>query len=112
MGRKKTKTALTAAQYWEWRTTIEEMKTANLILENQILKFEGVKREWVSKINSAKEKVNAAEVEYKRIMDLLEKDLGTSLKNKIIDDINFGISDIPSEDVSDGESNNGTSKAT
>jgi len=95
---------LTKAQYWEWRCTIEEMKTAELNkgreilsiklmekdLELQQLKLMNQKRN-LGKVTNA---VVDAKKEYERFKEMLEEKLKISLKDKSIDPVTFEIHDL------------------
>lgn len=100
--------ALTAAEYWEWRTTIgeldiEKQKLANAHLEFKILQrdaeIHAVRQQLFlrTRMDAAKQSLEKAKAEYERFKGVLEESLGQSLNNKVIDDITFEVSDAPSE---------------
>ena len=91
-------------EYWEWRTCIVEMqleeeklKTMRYALENKNKETE------ICKLNAAlysrvleKQAATIEDVkkEYKKYKEKLEKNLGFSLENKVISDLDFSIKDI------------------
>jgi hypothetical protein len=102
--------ALTAAQYWEWRTTISEMNVAQEKFKTSQLEVKLLQKEAEnlavrtqllisSRVRDAKEAFEASRVEYERFKKFLEEATGTSLNNKVIDDITFEIKDIPDENT-------------
>lgn len=95
---------LTAAQYWEWRTTLEEMKVRKLHLEVLGLKRDLMEKEIENrkmKLTSLKRSINQHAVngqqereQYEEFLKRLEKEVGTSVKGKVIDEITFEIRDL------------------
>jgi len=99
---------LTAAEYWEWRTTISEMHRAEEKLNNALLGHKVMQKEAEilavrsqlyqrNIVDGAREKVEEAKSEYNRFKEQLEKALGTTLSGKLIDDITFEIRGLPEE---------------
>jgi len=96
---------LTGSQYWEWRTTIEEMNHSetkyNLIhtkaclmekeIEIQKLKLMLFKQS----IKNASEAYQNSKKEYDRFKSSLEKELGISLNDKLIDEVTFEVKELP-----------------
>lgn len=85
---------LTAAQYWEFRCSINDIDVAmkNVEIAKLVAKIKEME------LSEAKEKVNAVSVkyinakkEYDEFLSKLEKELGTTIKGKIIDPITFSI---------------------
>lgn len=100
---------LTAAEYWEWRTTIAEMQHAKTRREKvegqvEIAKLRAIIME-KTMLRDAKEIENTANKEYSRFVERLEAALGVTLKGKTISDIDFTINDL-------GEGSDGTGKAS
>lgn len=98
------KNKLSKAQYWEWRTTIEEMAHAKSKLDNKRLMYSLMDKDIEIlrlKLHIYKEQVELAEKhngdckkEYDRCREQLEKDLGRSLKDVVIDDLTFEIKEL------------------
>lgn len=97
---------LTAAQYWEWRTTISEMEIArqkalladaNLKLLHKEAEMLAVRSQLFVRTshNDARLAYEAAQAEYQRFKKVLEDSLGMSLSNKIIDEVTFEVKDPP-----------------
>lgn len=95
---------LSPSQYWEWRCTIEELKSSDLnfkrvILEQKVKELEielrkkelAVFKEVI--INASNEKDNLKK-EYDVFKEKLEKEIGCSLSNCVIDDITYEIKKI------------------
>lgn len=99
--KKEEKPRLSPERYWEWRTTIEELKSAQLNLQrvnlekdNKSLIIQTKKLEMAlfgKTVEKAKSEVEAAKAEYDRFKALIEDETGTDLNNKIIDDVTFEI---------------------
>lgn len=100
----KDKKRLTSAQYWEWRCSIEELKSSDLnfkrvMLERELkeLNIELRKKELILFkeviINASNEKEKIKK-DYEVYKQNLEKEIGCSLSNKIIDDITYEIKDV------------------
>lgn len=105
---KKVKTALSPGQYWEWRTTISEREIAlekvkNATLELNILNLQAevlaIRTQLFirNRLELVKAEAGSAQAEYDRFKQALEKDLGQTLNNKLIDDITFEIRDAPEQ---------------
>lgn len=95
---------LSPGQYWEWRCTIEEMQHAKTRLEQKRLMQALMEKELeVQKLKSMifkeqikleEEKHKSSMAEYDRFKAKLEKDIGRSLSNTVIDDITYEIKDL------------------
>jgi uncharacterized protein YjaG (DUF416 family) len=104
MTRKKTK-KLNELQYYKWRLSIEKMQHAetkkklsenklrqkelevqNLTLRTNI--FRGV-------VSQMEEEISVFRREYDTIKEEIEKELGVSLNEKIIDEITFEVKELP-----------------
>lgn len=94
--------------YWEWRTTIEEMDHAKTKFNLCKANAELLRRETENaalrhqlhlktKIVESESLVDAAKKEYDNMKCKIEKDLGFSLENKMIDDLTYEVKDIPKE---------------
>ena len=96
--------SLTPAQYWEWRTTIEEMNHLETKFKMSQLYATSLEKELEIqrlKANLYKEIVKqhqtnweSGKKEYERFKEVLEKEHNISLNNKIIDDVTFEIKDL------------------
>lgn len=97
---------LSAAQYWEWRTTIAELDSAKhkLIRCELEHKFLGKEAEMLllraqlfskTQFELARNTVHAAHAEYERFKKVLEESVGISLSGKVIDDVTFEIKTLP-----------------
>jgi hypothetical protein len=102
------RTALSPAEYWEWRTTISDMDLAKFRLAKTELEYKlllkdselMVARQQLflkTRMDAARDGVTNAKAEYDRFKGDLEKSLGQSLSGKIIDDVTFEIKDLPDE---------------
>lgn len=102
------KTALSPAQYWEWRTTISEREVAQEKLRTASLELNLLQKEAEvlavrtqlfvrTRLELAKAEAGSAHAEYARFKGELEKDLGQSLNNKLIDDTTYEIRDAPEQ---------------
>lgn len=90
-------------KYWEWRTSIEEMlhhKTKLLLSEEQHKTLRAL--EEVSKMKSqlhslviskSKNKLEEIEKDYNQFIEQLEKELGFSIKGKMIDPYTYEVKD-------------------
>lgn len=95
---------LSAADYWEWRCTIEERKVAKVNekrvhLEREIMHKEIENRKlklalFKETVRAAQLSVEDSDAEYEKIKQRLEKKLGISLDNKAIDPYSFEIKEI------------------
>ena len=95
---------MTAAQYWEWRCSIEEIKVAKLNekkahLENEILNkdIENKKLKLVlfkESARSARSSVLATQEDFEQTKQRIEKELGISLKDCTIDPYTYEIKPI------------------
>lgn len=105
---KSEKKALSPAQYWEWRTTISEMQTAQaqhkiselelkLMQKDAEIQIARIQLFQKLKVEQSQKSFEAAQAEYKRFKEVLEKDLDVSLNDKIIDEVTFEIKDVPKE---------------
>lgn len=114
MEENKIRTALSPVEYWEWRTTISDMEVAKQKLVNAELQFKLLSKEAEihavrqqlflrTRMEAAKDALKSAHSEYERYKGVLEKSLGQSLSNKVIDDITFEIRDLPDEKQQPGE---------
>jgi hypothetical protein len=108
MKQSKIRTALSPAEYWEWRTTIQELETHKQKLLNTELQLKLLQKESEihavrqqlfqrTRMDAAKNALQQAHSEYERFKGVLEKSLGQSLSNKVIDDITFEIRNVPDE---------------
>jgi hypothetical protein len=110
---------LTAAEYWEWRTTIADLEIAKEKLLKTSLEYKLLQRDaeilhvrqqlFLSKnVETAKGVHKNAQTEYERFKAYLEKELGQTLSNKLIDEITYEVRDLPDEintqGVKDGSS--------
>lgn len=104
------RTALSPAEYWEWRTTIQELETAKQRMLNAEISLKLMHREAEihavrqqlfqrTRMDAAKTELQRAHSEYERFKGVLEKSLGQTLNNKVIDDITFEIRDLPDENI-------------
>lgn len=101
---------LTAAEYWEWRTTIAEMQKAEVhfkltVAEAQVLRKEAeiaamkIQLHSKSNVQSAKEALQSHKEEYTKTKSKLEQRLGFSLNGKMIDEYTYEVKDIPNDPV-------------
>lgn len=102
------RTTLTAAEYWEWMTTIRDLRNSeNYIkiaqLEHKLLlkdaELLGVRAQLFlrTKLDAAQQAKDSAQKEYERYKKVLEESLGYSLNEKMIDDLTFEVKDIPKD---------------
>ena len=99
---------LTPGQYWEWRTTIEEMQHSSLKLKHSRLTHSLMERDieiqklkaiiYKNRIKEFEAQYDLSKKEYERFKESLEKDLGVSLSNKVIDDITFEVKELDVKD--------------
>lgn len=100
------KNKLTPAQYWEWRTTIAELEIKKEKLEREKLSLQLMNRDTEllavrtqlflrTRMESAANAVKDAQTEYDRFKGVLEKSVGQSLNNKLIDEITYEIKEVP-----------------
>jgi hypothetical protein len=100
------KNKLTPAQYWEWRTTISELDVKKEKLESTKLQLQLLQKEselsavkiqlfLKTRMELASNAVKDAQTEYDRFKGVLEKCVGQTLSNKIIDEITFEIKEVP-----------------
>lgn len=105
---KQVKTALSPGEYWEWRTTISDLEVAKQKLLNTEISLKLMQKESEihavrqqlfqrTRMDAAKTALQEAHSEYERFKGVLEKSLGQSLNNKVIDDITFEVRDVPDE---------------
>lgn len=108
----KVRNKLTAEEYWEWRTTIAELQLAEEKLKTATQEIKLVEKDIgnlqlsaklliATNHRRAKDNQNEAKDEYEKFKKLIEERTGTSLNNKIIDDVNFEIKDLPKQENSD-----------
>jgi len=96
-----TKKCMTPAQYWEWRCTIEEVKTAainekRVAQHAKILQYEielnklklklHTKEQEIAKLNRQK-----CEEDYKSLTSKIESELEVSLKDCVIDEYSYEV---------------------
>lgn len=102
------KSALSPVEYWEWRTTISDLETEKQKLLKAELEYKLLQRDAEihairqqlflrTRMDAAKQGFLKAQAEYERFKGVLEKSLGQSLNNKIIDDITFEVREVPDE---------------
>ena len=102
------RTALSPAEYWEWRTTIAELDVARHNLMKAELEFKLMQQEAEilnvrqqlfvrTRLQGAKDKYREFQNEYERYKLELEKTLGESLSGKVIDDVTFEVKPLPDE---------------
>lgn len=99
MARKEKK--LTSAEYWEWRCNIEEIKFCKLNEKRVHLEKELMNRELENKklrlalfketVKAARKSVETSEAEYEKFKQSLEKKLGMSLSDCVIDPHTFEV---------------------
>jgi uncharacterized protein (DUF3084 family) len=98
---KKERRKLTPGEYWEWRCTIEELKSARLNKKRVDLEREIMNKEIENKklklalfretVQAAQRSVENASAESEKFVRRLEEDLGTSLKGVVIDEYTYEI---------------------
>jgi hypothetical protein len=96
---------LTAAQYWEWRNTCTELWLSNNKVKLEETQAQVLKKDveianmrlalHLAKVQSAKEDALNASENYRKIKDVLEGHLGTSLNDKVIDDVTYEVKEAP-----------------
>ena len=98
--------ALTPGEYWEWRTTIEEVKTAELemriavqdqntiVAQAEIARLRAALHQAQNHIETSKQKIAAAKQEYQSTKERIEKRLGVSLAGQVISDSTFEVQDL------------------
>lgn len=99
---------LTPGQYWEWRCTTEELKSAKLNekrihLEQEIMNKEIENRKlklvlFKETVRAARKSAENAKAEYERFVQSLEEELKVDLKNCAIDEYTFEIKPFESDD--------------
>lgn len=105
--------------YWQWRTTIEEVKYQHSLvkiaksevrektLETRIKELEA--KLSTQRVKDARYLLESAEVEYNRIKGVIEKQLELSLNDSVIDEYNYEVKKInddqssSSKPVKDGD---------
>lgn len=101
----KVKDRLTAAEYWEWRATIELGNVSKEKLKNAELEFKLMLKEsellsirsqnfLLTKVQACRDNVKEMKEEYERYKKVLEESLGQSLNGKMITET-FEIVDLP-----------------
>lgn len=98
---------LTSAQYWEWRCSIEEMKSAKLNEKRIHLEKEIMNKEIENKklrlalfketLGAARNSVANAELEYGKFKERLELELDVDLNNCIIDEVTYELKKLESD---------------
>lgn len=100
------RTNLTAAEYWEWRTTISDMEVAKQKLDKTELEYKLLQKDaelhavrlqlfLKTRKDAARNDFKQAFSEYDRLKKALEESLGQSLSGKVIDDITFEVRRLP-----------------
>lgn len=99
---------LTPEEYWEWRCTIEEDKSAEFKHKYMAAELVARSREIVimqlklekfkSQVKEAQSDRNKAKDEYIRFRGKLEKNHGLKLQNCVIDDITYEIRSLIQEE--------------
>lgn len=92
---------LTPSQYWEWRCTIEELTTAKQeakiaqqktrILELEIELGRTRHALFQSSVKEALDKAKRVEADYQVFREKLEKEIGCTLKDCVIDEFNYTV---------------------
>lgn len=92
---------LNADMYWEWRTTVEELKSAKLNERRIHLERELLNKEIENKkmrlalfketVTSAQSEVLKATKEYEKMKQRIEEKVGFSINNCVIDDITLEV---------------------
>lgn len=85
---------LTAAQYWEFRTNILELEMFSKDLEIAKLnaRIKNLELSVANKmVNEVTIKAQKAKMSYDEYLSNLEKEIGTPIKGKIINPINFSV---------------------
>lgn len=87
--------------YWEWRCTIEELKTAKLNEKRVHLEKELKQKEieinklrlalFRESVASARKGVSGAESEYEKMKQRIEEEIGMSLNGCVIDDTSYEV---------------------
>jgi hypothetical protein len=99
---------LTPVEYWEWRTTIAELNTEKQNYYKTEMEFKLLQKDAEihavrmqlfqrTRMDAVKDALRNAQAEYERFTGVLEKSLGQSLKNKVIDDVTFEVKELPDE---------------
>lgn len=88
---------MTESQYWKWRHKASEMHLAETRLENVQLQSKISQLEYAHKINAFRIKVDNSKQDYFQCLENIEKTLGVTLKNKIIDDETLEIKEAPED---------------
>lgn len=93
---------LSPEQYWRWRTTIAEMDHGNANYESGQLRYGHMLKDLeISRLSAViykqgqlqtlEEKRNLLKKEYENEKKKIEDELGVSLNNCVIDDIDFSV---------------------
>lgn len=96
---------LTYQQLNNWKTSIYEMHEAKYLAQVAELEFRLMRKDLEisdlrsnlfvkNKLDAANDRVESAKVEYERIKCELEKELGYSLNEKVIDEFSLEIKDL------------------
>lgn len=100
---------LTAAEYWEWRTTIAEMQKADVVLQKTLAEAQVLRKDaeivamknqlfHKNQVQTAKDSLTNFKQEYDNMKKRLEDRLGFSLNGKMIDEFSFEVLDLPNSD--------------
>lgn len=95
------------AQYWEWRTTIEEMNHAKTKYEKASVEYGSRQKDaeivrlgcalFKPKVDFEKANFDAAKSEYDRFKKKLEETLGQSLDGCVIDEVTLEVKKLETE---------------
>lgn len=99
---------LTPAEYWEWRATIADVEIAKRNILNATLELKLMQKDAemialrqqvfrLGKLNALQDVLKASQKEYDRYKLALEKLVGQSLSNTMIDDFTFEIKPLPED---------------
>lgn len=90
-----------ADQYWEWRTTVEEMghsetklklvRMSHALMEKEIENQRLKSAMYKAQIKAHEEQHNLAKKNYEELKLRIEKKIGQSLNNCVIDDVTFEV---------------------
>lgn len=93
--------------YWEWRCTIEELKTAKVNEKRIHLEKELKQKEleiqklrltmFKDIVSSARKGVTSAQNEYEKMKRKIEEQIGMSLNGCVIDDISYEVKKLEEE---------------
>lgn len=107
--KKKAPKKLTEGQYWEWRCTTEELKSAKLNEKRVHLEHDRKNKEieilklklviFKDSLKAARQMVEGAETEYKNFTRKLEEDLGFEFKDVVIDEYTYELKSLEEDDI-------------